>query len=494
MGPRSRLTRALSTVRSGPLLGPVLTLVGGTAVAQALAFAARPVLTRLFTPEAFGVLTVVTTLLGVLSTVASGGYRYAILLPRAPSDRAAIVGLALTCAAGATALAALGVWAAPHVGLAAGPTALALLWLPPALFFAEAAGVAETWHTGRDRFGAVSWSRVAQSVAVVGVQVGVGLMATAASASATVGLVAGVAAGFAAGAAVAWGWLWAADGREVRTAVSARRMGESARRYARFPAYAAPAAFLNVLATRVPVFALVAFYGEAVVGQFGVAFGTLALPLGLVTGSVGQAFFARAAEARWSGDLPALTRSAARGLWSVAAFPSLAVLAAGPTLFAFVFGPAWTDAGLYAQRIAPWVLLASVAPPLTSVFDVLERQRDELAVSVSMFVVQTVVLVVAGRTLPPVDAVLAAGVAGAVLRAIHLGWIFRVAGVPLRAAGQDAAGAVGRALPFALAVGAADGLGSGGAVVFGVTVAAGLAATAWEAGRARGRLSEPLRP
>ena len=488
---RARLDRLRAAAAGRPLLGPVLTLVGGTAAAQAVVFAARPALTRLFTPEAFGVLTVVTTVLAVASTVASGGYRAALLLPRSAGDRANVLALALACVAASTALAAAGVWGAGRLGLAAGPTALALGLLPPALFLAEAGGAAETWLTGRDRFRAVAWARVAQSVAVVGVQLAVGLTAARASESATVGLVAGVVAGFAAGAVVSWGALVRTEGGAAWGEVSRARITALARRYARFPAFSAPAGFLNVLATRVPVFALVAFYGEAVVGQFGVAYGSIALPLGLVTGSVGQAFFPRAAEARWTGALPALTRTTARGLWAVGAYPCLAVLAAGPTLFAFVFGAEWAEAGRYAQRIAPWVLLASIAPPLTPVFDVLERQRDELAVSALMFGVQTAALVVAGLTLGPLDAVLVAGVAGAALRAVHLTWIARVAGVPLGGAAGDAARALGRAVPFAVAVGAADALGAGGAAVFAFAVVAGLGALAWEAQRS-GAAPPPL--
>ncbi|MDT7857638.1 lipopolysaccharide biosynthesis protein [Rubrivirga sp. S365] len=477
-----RLRRLRAQVAGRPLLGPALTLAGGAAAAQALAFAARPALTRLFTPEAFGVLTVVTTVLAVASTVASGGYRAAILLPRGGADRASVVALALACALGATGAAAFGVWAAPWLGLASGATALALAWLPPALLSVEAGGAAETWLTGRGQFRAVSAARFAQSAVTVGVQLAVGLTVARTTDGAAVGLVGGVAAGFAAGAVVSWSWLALADGR-LWEGVTRARVVALARRYARFPAFSAPAALLNVLATRVPVFALVAFYGEAVVGQFGVAFGTLVLPLGLVAGSVGQAFFPRAADARWTGGLPALTRAAARGLWGVCAYPALAALVAGPTLFAFVFGAEWAEAGRYAQRIAPWVLLASVAPPLTSVFDVLERQRDELAISAVMFAVQATVLVWAGRTLAPLDAVLAAGVAGAALRALHLGWIFRAAGVPLGGAAADAARALGRALPFAAAVALADALGAGGAVVFAVAAAAGVGALAWEARR-----------
>ncbi len=476
--------------QGSPLVRPVLTLVSGAAAAQAVVFAFQPVLTRLFAPEAFGVLTVVTTVLAVASTVASGGYRAAILLPRDLGDRANVFALALAAILGSTVLMALGVWAAPHLGLARGTTALALLWLPPALVCTEVASAVERWHTGRDRFGAVSWARVAQSVTVVSVRLAVGLTVAEASAWSTLGLVGGAVAGLAAGALVGVVWFGRTDAPAALAALSAERVRQLARRYVRFPAFSAPAALLNVAATRVPVFALVAYFGEAVVGQFGLGYGTLALPLGLVGGAVGQAFFAQAAEARWTGDLAPLTRATARGLWSITAYPALAVLVAGPALFAFVFGAEWADAGRYAQRIAPWVLLASVAPPLTPVFDVLERQRDELTVSATMFVVQTAVMVWAGLTLSALDAVLAAGVAGAALRLLHLAWIFRAASVPLAGAAADALGALARAAPFALAVLAAERVGAGGAGVFAAAVVAGLGAIGWEAAR-RARQPSP---
>ena len=124
-------------LQRAPLLRPVLTLVSGAAAAQVVVFAARPLLTRLFSPESFGVLTVVMSVLAVASPLASGGYRSAILLPRSETDRANVFGLAGIAMLGSTVLAALGVWLAPRLGLAAGPTALALVWLPPALLFNE---------------------------------------------------------------------------------------------------------------------------------------------------------------------------------------------------------------------------------------------------------------------------------------------------------------------------------------------------------------------
>jgi O-antigen/teichoic acid export membrane protein len=251
-----------------------------------------------------------------------------------------------------------------------------------------------------------------------------------------------------------------------------------ARRYARFPAFSAPAAALNLAATRLPVLLLAAFAGRAAVGQFGVAYGTLALPLGLVTGAAGQVFFVRAATAVRDGTLPDLTRKTLRGLLAVTVFPSLAVMTAGPDLFAFVFGETWRPAGEFARLIAPWTLTASVAAPMTALFDVLERQRADLGFSVAMAAVQTIVLVGAGLTQDdPGVIVLAASIAGTLLRIGHIAWMLHIAAVPVRPVLQDFGRSAASAAPLAALVWGADVWG-GGIWAVAVTAAGGLATLA----------------
>ena len=62
------------------------------------------------------------------------------------------------------------------------------------------------------------------------------------------------------------------------------------------------------------------------------------------------------------------------------------------------------------------MLLAAIASPLTRVFDVLERQRTDLACSVGMIVLQTAALVVGGRTGDVFFTLLLLGIAGVVAR------------------------------------------------------------------------------
>src|SRR5690606_37400892 len=258
---RARLRRARGWWRGrlgGSFFGPVLTLVSGVAVAQGVVFAARPVLTRLYTPDAFGVLTLFVTLVALLAVPATGRYDDASMLPAARRDAAGLLLLAL----GGTALAALVVgvlvlwrdgWAARFGSPGLAP---ARLLLPPGLFLLAWGQALETWHTRHDRFRLVSAGRVAQSAAVVGVQVGAGLLGAGA-----LGLVGGAAAGFGALLLVVGVPLVRRDGAALRAAARGEALRRLARRYRRFPLLSGPAAFLNLLSSRVPVFLLAAFFG-----------------------------------------------------------------------------------------------------------------------------------------------------------------------------------------------------------------------------------------
>ena len=484
---RWRVARAQRYLGSADtFLRPVLTLVSGAAAAQAIIFAARPVLTRLYTPDEFGVLTVFVTLVAIFATVGSGRYEDALMLPDEDREAANVLALALLVVAGIALLVSLSlVWLPTWESLLGGEALRpALLLLPPALLLMGWHTILETWHTRGDRFRAVAVARSAQSLVAVGLQLAAGLFAVGA-----LGLVGGATAGF----AIAALWLsvvWVQrDGLRLWSHVRFGMLPRVMKRYARFPLYSAPAALLNVLASRAPVLLLAAFFATDTVGQFGVAFGTLVLPLGLIAGAIGQVFFVRAAEAHRTGDLGGLTLAFYRRLLVVTVYPALVVLVAGPRLFTFVFGSAWEVAGQYAQALAVWVFLVSVAVPLTRVFDVTERQRADLGFSVLLFAVQTGAFIIASVNGDALYAVLVLGVVGAALRLLHIGWMLHLAGASLVRAASDLLWVVATTLPFLAIVVLAQMVSESGAVVLGIAVLSGLGYLAFAAWR--GALREP---
>ncbi len=434
---------------SGRFVEPVLTLLSGVAVAQVLTYAARPILTRIYGPEEFGILTVFIALLGLVVACGTGHFEDALMLPARRADAARLLMLALGTSAVSAVLVGLAMLFRGPIAVVLGGIELApsLLLLPLAGLAAAAAQAVETWHTRFDRYSVVSSGRISQGLVTIAIQLGAGVAGIGA-----IGLAAGATAGFLALLVPTGYVLLRRDGLLLRAALrrpdDLRAVG---RRYRRFPLFTAPAALLNVFAGRVPVFGLAVAFGPGPTGIFGLAFATLALPVGMVTAAMGQVFFVRAAEAHRHGALGPLTRQMHARLVALAAYPIAAAAVAGPDLFGLVFGSEWTEAGLYARILAPWLLLSAVAPPLGRVFDVTEHQRTDLAFSALQAVGLTLALVVAAQSGEHLVAVALAGAVGALLRALQIGWLLRTAGAPVADCAGDFAEALLRAAPFLVA-------------------------------------------
>lgn len=421
------LRRISAPLRSSEhLLGAAATLLSGSLLAQVLVYLARPVLTRIYPPETFGLLTVFVAVTALLGTVATGRYVDAILLPEDEEEALPLIGVAGALLALVTLLSGLLGFYGGGIGRWFGQPDLGpwLTLVPVALAATGVLQIAETWYTRTEAFRPISATRVLQSVLTVTVQIAGGLLGGGAGA-----LIGGHVGGYV-GAALALGGLLALRrGSAVRAASSLRKMVRSARRYGRFLGYSAPAALLNNLGGRLPVLILLWFFDAETVAFYGLAHGSLAVPLTVVNGAVGQVFFARAPEADRTDRLVVLTRRTLRRLLALSLPATVLVIVAGPALFATIFGSEWTEAGRYARYLGAWIGLAAVASPLTRLFDVLEEQGSDLLFSTGMFVLHTGALLVGCGTGDPRAALLIYGVSGLLLRIAHLGVMLALAGV-----------------------------------------------------------------
>src|ERR1700722_8176614 len=81
-------------------------LAGGTMMAQAIAIASSPVLTRLYKPSDFGALQIFISVLGLVLVAATGRYDVAILLPEDEQSSIDLLGLAILCVCSSAAIVA----------------------------------------------------------------------------------------------------------------------------------------------------------------------------------------------------------------------------------------------------------------------------------------------------------------------------------------------------------------------------------------------------
>ena len=415
--------------------GPVMTLLSGTAVTFVISYLALPVLTRLFTTQAFGISDYFVTIVSILTGFAALRYDDAVMLPESDKRARTVLWLVGILTIGVTAIVAVAsIWSREIFSLLHAPEEITpWLWLvAPVLLLIRFGKLAEAWLTRKRAFRTITGAEATNKIAIISSRIGLG-------AGTNLGA-GGLIGGFIAGQALGAAYFGAALLRRTRT-LGVRRpsmteLRSVARRYRRFPLYAMPSSLLNSVLGRLPVLLLPIYFGWDVTGLYGRAFAVLAIPLSLIGTAVAQVFFVDGTTAYRENRLAGFTENVHARLVMIGMFPCLLLVAAGPELFAFVFGANWRVAGAYEQYLACWFFLSAVASPLTRLFDILELQRAELGISVGSFLLLAAALVWGGNT---GNVLLTMGLmagAGAFARIFQIAAMLKFASVSLRRAGN----------------------------------------------------------
>jgi O-antigen/teichoic acid export membrane protein len=356
----------------------VLTLMSGTMLAQAIPVLISPALTRLYTPAQLGSLALFISLIAVGVVLATGRFELAIPIPRSHREAfdLTVVGISLAfvgCALAWVGLAALTM--IPSYGVASfGPLGHWGYALPLGILLLGIYQCLSYWNNRNKRFGALSFSKVAQSGTVGTVQLASGL-----AGAGSAGLLGGYLLGqFAANAALLRSTARDAAGSTRRPSVA--QACAVARRHAGFPRYMIPGQLANVASSQMPVLLLTLFYGPAIAGFYSLAERVLVLPLSIIGTAIGDVYRQRAAEEyQATGQCRELYLRTARRLALTAALPLLCVALLAPWLFGLVFGASWREAGHITSLLCAMVFCQVVSSPLSQTVLLADMHRLDMA-------------------------------------------------------------------------------------------------------------------
>lgn len=428
----------------------VITLMTGTSFAQALLILASPILTRLYSPEDFGVFALYLSVLGILTVVACWRYELAIVLPEKDEDAANLLVLSICICFGMTALTWIlaALFRNSIANLLGAPELAPWLWFMPLSLVA--AGLFTTfnyWSTRRKQFRRLAARTITQSTVTAAAQIGTGALNPTASAG---GLIGGAIVGqLTATGRLAW-QIARDEGKQIRSAINNLNIKQMLIRYKDFPLYSSWSGLLNTASTMLPALLLGYFFTPAVVGYYALGHRVLAMPMGVVGGSIAQVFFPRANEAKREGDLDRLTLDMFQRLLAVGFVPILLITIVAPDLFAVIFGARWWTAGEYVRWLSLWLLFVFISSPLSTMYAVMERQRDGLIVDTIMFGTRLLALVIGGFKGDALFTIALFGITGAILWIGNCTYIMHLAGIPARKAYITITKQIVQGMPYAL--------------------------------------------
>lgn len=406
----------------------VLTLVKGTTIALIVTVLASPIITRLFGPEAFGLVALFTSINGLIGVVACLHYESTIVLPKSDKDAANAFGLCIMVAilVSLAFIPILIVLRQPLTEFLKAPQLGSFFWLfPPTLLICGVLLALNFWNTRTKQFVPLSRARVACSFSTTGTQLGAGFLGFT-SGSVLIGayVFGQFMSTFILGIHVMRNFL-----SFFRSSITRQGMIDILKRYRDFATYGSIGEYINTLSWQIPVFLLAYFFSTTIVGYYSLGMMIVTYPMALIGGSIGQVFFQKASMAKHDGSLSVICEEVYSLLIKISMFPFLLLSFIGKDLFVLIFGSSWSEAGLYIQILSVWGIFLFISSPISHILFIEGRMRTAFVTSSINLITRFISIYIGGVMGSPVMAIIIFSLSGVIVYGVNGIFFLHLAGV-----------------------------------------------------------------
>ncbi|SEM66086.1 Membrane protein involved in the export of O-antigen and teichoic acid [Mesobacillus persicus] len=398
-------------------------LMTGTAIAQVLTLLAAPVLSRLYTPASFGILSLFTAIISVLTSISTFKFELSIVLPKKTTDASQLLYLSIITTAAVSLLSLVISFSLIDSGLLQRLNIQEiepfLLWIPVSILLIGMYNSLNYWSTRKKSFKRLSISQTVRSLGIVGGQLAGGLLKLG-----PVGLILGQILGQFLATFILSSQIFRED-RRIFNSPKFIRMKELFKEYKEFPLYNAPQAFINSISQNAPAFILALYFSPTIVGFYAICIRFLMLPFNLIGESVRRVYFQKAAELEnTQGNVFNLFKKVTLGLAAIAVIPIFLLITFGPDLFSVVLGREWEDAGIYARWMAISLFVGFFNIPSIVSIQMYKLQKYLLFYEVGLLVFRVVALVIGGIINNPLVSIISYSLVGFFFNSLLIAFVF----------------------------------------------------------------------
>lgn len=425
-------------IKKPPLIKPkkksfasdVLKLMGGTAFAQVLGIIALPILTRLFAPEAFGILGTYGAVVGIIGIIACLRYELTLVLPRKDVYAANLFWVCFSFVLLWTGLASVAVFFfGPAFAEAINaPDFAPFLWLLPlGIFLKGAYNILSYWNTRRAEFGRLAVAQISNSMGTTGSKLGAGFLGFLSGGALIIGSLMGTVLA----SLVLFFRVFRSDSQRLLKMISPKICIGMIKRYQNIAIFNTPASFLHTFSHGLPLILLASFFGPAIVGFYSLGNKVLHIPGNLIGKSVRKVFYQRAAD-DWNrtGSVSSIvSETIVRLHFFGFGVMTVCFLVAVPVT-ELAFGAQWRTAGEYMQWTAVMVGFDLICSPISGVTTILRREKVNLYFGVVFFIGKIGALLVGGMIFnDPYITIAILSVVSSLSYCAYIAWVLHVSRV-----------------------------------------------------------------
>jgi len=357
------------------LVKNILKLISGEGIGRAIGFVAAPIVTRLYTSSDFGMLAVFASLCALFYPFCT--FKYTVAIPLHPNEAVGINALAACLVILSVNTVILGtalfLYHSPILSLFSSEAIDSLWYYIPVAFFLYGTGEALSYFSTRYRdFSVIAKVTVAQKTVGALTKIVLGLLHFN-----VVGLLIGNILAESGGLSLYIRNYWSRL-KENASKVTTGKIRFVLKRYIQFPLYRLPSKILQNASGSIPILYFAWQYGTGATGLISLAITMLSAPVGIVCTSVGKAFYGEIASLgrRGNEEIAALTVRIMIRLLAISIVPFTLIICFGPWIFKTLFGPEWSQSGIYARYLCLYLIFRFVYSPVSDgIFNVFEQQK-----------------------------------------------------------------------------------------------------------------------
>ncbi len=358
----------------------VVTLMTGTTIAQAIPVAISPILTRIYTPEDFGVFALFVAIASIFGSIANGRYELAIMLPKKDEDAINIfaLGLIITTVLSLTLFVLVILLNDYFIQLLNNSEiGLWLYFIPLSVFFTGIFNNLTYFNNRKKNYKDIANATIIKSVILSILQLSIGFVKTGAS-----GLISGqIISMMFANLKLLKNII---NNKVLISKINTLKIKAVAKRYKDFPKINLPHTIFSSISMSLPILVITFYFSTKEAGYFSLVSRTIMFPIGLISNAYYQVFF----EA-FSNEV-----NKEKFFWhkfkqiNIIFIPIFLILwIIFPTLFTFVFGEEWKTAGSYAQVLLPLFYLKFISNLFTTTtYIYYEKQFENFILSIIIMI------------------------------------------------------------------------------------------------------------
>lgn len=407
-------------------LRQVSLVAGGTVIAQTLNVITLPLLSRIYSPADFGVMAVYSSVVAILTELAGLRYYLAIPLPKHTRYAHALVCLSFIIQIAMVSLLTIILFFAGDY-LFEKLSLEALIrykyLIPVGLLTIGGYNIVSQWAIREAHFATLGKTKITQAVGGASAKIALGALGLR-----PFGLLCGTIIGQCGGIGALLSCLLRKTGQHIR--ITKKDIFRVLIRYRKFPVYSTMFGLLNTAGVYMPQLFLSACFSTEVTGLYSMAVMLLHVPSIFVDQALGQIFLQRASTAKHNGSLHIVALKAYSLLWKLSCFPILFISIFAPWIFAIALGEEWVNAADFSIMLAPWIAVAFVFSPMSSMYSIQDRQEKAFITEIIYFFMRLSALYIGTISGDPFISVLLFSLSGVCVLLYRLVDILESLGIP----------------------------------------------------------------